>query len=59
MMPAGPGIQGAGARLVAGIEGSWSNVVGLPVERLDDWLADLGLCLDRFRGTQDGSASSA
>jgi len=28
------GIQGRGALLCAGIEGSWSNVVGLPLESL-------------------------
>jgi len=37
------GIQGRGARLVESIDGSWSNVVGLPVEALDDWLARIGL----------------
>ncbi len=37
------GIQGLGARLVAAVDGSWSNVVGLPVEELDRWLGQLGL----------------
>jgi septum formation protein len=37
------GIQGQGARLVASIDGSWSNVVGLPIEELDRWLAEVGL----------------
>lgn len=36
------GIQGLGALLVEGIEGSWSNVVGLPLERLDGLFAELG-----------------
>jgi septum formation protein len=36
------GIQGGGARLAAAIEGSWSNVVGLPLERLPGWLERLG-----------------
>jgi septum formation protein len=35
------GIQGGGARLAAAIEGSWSNVVGLPLERLPGWLERL------------------
>ncbi len=37
------GIQGRGALLTAGIEGSWSNVVGFPLERLPDWLKELGV----------------
>ena len=37
------GIQGLGAFLVAGIEGSWSNVVGLPLERLPDLLRTIGV----------------
>ena len=39
------GIQGLGALLSLGIEGSWSNVVGLPLERLHDWFAGIGLDL--------------
>ena len=35
-------IQGRGALLCSGIEGSWSNVVGLPVERLPGWLFEIG-----------------
>lgn len=42
-------LQGRGAELVTGVEGSWSNVVGLPLERLPDWLANLDLALDDFR----------
>ena len=42
------GIQGAGARLAANLEGSWSNVVGLPLERLDGWFAEIGLPLTEF-----------
>lgn len=37
------GIQGRGAFLAERIEGSWSNVVGLPLERLPDSLARIGL----------------
>lgn len=36
-------IQGGGARLAEGLEGSWSNVVGLPVEKLEAWLSRIGL----------------
>ena len=39
------GIQGRGAILVDRIEGSWSNVVGLPLERLPDWLKTIGVSL--------------
>ncbi len=38
-------IQGLGALLVAGIEGSWSNVVGLPLEALPGLFADVGVDL--------------
>ncbi|HKQ61450.1 MAG TPA: Maf family protein [Candidatus Polarisedimenticolaceae bacterium] len=41
----GYAIQGRGALLGAGLEGSWSNVVGLPLERLPGWLAELGFDL--------------
>jgi septum formation protein len=44
-------IQGHGARLVAAIDGSWSNVVGLPIERLSGWLADIGLGRDALGGS--------
>jgi septum formation protein len=37
------GIQERGALLSLGIEGSWSNVVGFPLERLPGWFAELGL----------------
>lgn len=35
------GIQGRGALLVEAIEGSWSNVVGLPLERLPGLFRDV------------------
>jgi septum formation protein len=38
-------IQGHGSLLVEGIEGSWSNVVGLPVERIPTLLNAVGLDL--------------
>ena len=37
------GIQGLGVFLVEGIEGSWSNVVGLPLERLPELLRNVGV----------------
>ncbi len=43
-------IQGRGAALAEEIDGSWSNVVGLPVERLAGWMARIGIDLDRLRG---------
>jgi septum formation protein len=36
-------IQGRGALLCHGIEGSWSNVVGLPLESLPGWFAEIGV----------------
>lgn len=44
------GIQGAGAVLVDGIRGSWSNVVGLPVEMLPFWLEELGVGFQELAG---------
>ena len=44
------GIQGAGAVLVDSIRGSWSNVVGLPLEMLPGWLDDLGLSFRELAG---------
>jgi septum formation protein len=43
------GIQGGGARLAERIEGSWSNVVGLPLERLEGWLREVGVELAELR----------
>lgn len=40
------GIQGRGALLVERIDGSWSNVVGLPIERLPGWMARIGIDLN-------------
>ncbi|HEX5044930.1 MAG TPA: Maf family protein [Candidatus Polarisedimenticolaceae bacterium] len=37
------GIQGLGVFLVEGIEGSWSNVVGLPLERLPEMMRTVGI----------------
>ena len=38
-------IQGKGAIFVAAIEGSWSNVVGLPMAELTEMLAESGVAL--------------
>jgi septum formation protein len=41
----GYGIQGRAARFIDGIDGSWSNVVGLPIAtvyRLLSWAGGLG-----------------
>jgi len=40
------GIQGRGALFCAAIEGSWSNVVGLPLEPLAGWMERLGVSLE-------------
>ena len=37
------GIQGAGGLFVAHIDGSYHNVVGLPLDALSDAVAELGL----------------
>ena len=45
------GIQGFGAFLSRRIDGSWSNVVGLPLERLPACLGQVGIDpLSLFRG---------
>ena len=38
-------IQGRGALLVESVEGSWTNVVGLPIERIPTLLSAIGLDL--------------
>ena len=40
-------VQGRGRRLVVAVEGSLTNVVGLPMERLERLLADCGLAVSR------------
>ena len=40
------GIQGLGGELVEMIEGSYSNVVGLPLELLTEMLSDLGISIE-------------
>jgi septum formation protein len=39
------GIQGRGVLLTAGVEGSWTNVVGLPLERLPGLFSQIGFDL--------------
>jgi len=43
------GIQGLGAELVESVDGSWTNVVGLPVEQLPEWLDRIGIRLADLR----------
>lgn len=51
------GIQAGGGWFVARVEGSYTNVVGLPVERLEPLLARLGFGLeDLRRGPETGPA---
>jgi septum formation protein len=44
------GIQGAGGRLVEGFRGSLTNVIGLPVELLEELLGRFGFGLGDFSG---------
>ncbi len=48
------GIQGLGVLLAEGIEGSWSNVVGLPLERLPALFDAVGLDLRAFLPDRGG-----
>ncbi len=49
------GIQGKGEAFISRIEGSYSNVVGLPVHKLLEGLVELGFSGGSFWGTyQDG-----
>ncbi|MBU0638134.1 MAG: septum formation protein Maf [Planctomycetes bacterium] len=48
------GIQNVGDRLVERIEGSFSNVVGLPLERLMRLLAAVGIAYTNFTDDADG-----
>jgi septum formation protein len=41
-------IQGEGASLVEGYEGSYSNIVGLPINTLKDLLQKAGFSFDEF-----------
>lgn len=42
----GYGIQGPADRFVAGVEGSFSNVIGLPMEMVADLLGEVRDCLE-------------
>ena len=42
-----------GGELVDRVEGSWTNVVGLPLEPLGSWLGRIGIDLRRLAGTTD------
>jgi septum formation protein len=50
------GIQGRGALLADRVEGSWSNVVGLPLERLPEWFDRIGV--DVWSLVRPGPATS-
>lgn len=52
------GIQGRGALLVDRVEGSYLNVVGLPVVALDELCRSLGWPLHRFADGPDGAANA-
>jgi septum formation protein len=52
----GYGIQGRGVLFVDGIDGSWSNVVGLPLERLTGWLDAIGVDLWQLMRSSDSAA---
>jgi len=54
----GYGIQGRGALLVDRVDGSYSNVVGLPVVALDELCRSLGWPLHRFAGGPDGAPTA-
>jgi septum formation protein len=41
-------IQGGGGRLAEQVDGSWSNVVGLPLESLPLWLRRIGVEIDQL-----------
>jgi len=47
------GIQGGGAVLADRVEGSWTNVVGLPVERLEKWMKRIEINLRNLRETNE------
>jgi septum formation protein len=49
--------QEHGDRIIAGVEGSWSNVVGLPMEALAAELALLGVCPKKEAGASRLPAS--
>jgi septum formation protein len=52
------GIQGRGSLLVDRVEGSYLNVVGLPVVALDELCRSIGWPLHRFADRPDGAATT-
>lgn len=41
------GIQGLGGKFVSGVEGSWENVMGLPIQRIEQFIQQQGWQLER------------
>jgi septum formation protein len=53
------GIQGRGGRFVAAVDGSYHNVVGLPVAQLADLLGELEVALDEVLAGEGGLSGDA
>jgi len=51
-------IQGGGGKLAEMVQGSWSNVVGLPLERLPLWMRRIGVEIDQLVAYDSDSMNS-